>query len=83
MERIQGFIENKKYSPEKVSIIWHIQIDTFPTQKLEFIHLELTCPRPEQQKFFFWQMQKLRISISNTKSYMFENSTVFQFFYIF
>ena len=29
----------KKCRPEKVSIIWHLQIDTLPTQKLEFIKM--------------------------------------------
>jgi hypothetical protein len=57
-------IENKKCSPEKVSIICSLQIDTLPTQKLEFIHLELACPRPKQQMCFFWQMQTLRVPIS-------------------
>ena len=42
--RIQGCIENKKCSPEKVSITKYLQIDTLHTQKLEFIHLELACP---------------------------------------
>ena len=51
--RIQGFTENKKCSPEKVSIIMYLQIDTLHTQKLEFIHLELACSRPGQQKWFF------------------------------
>ena len=51
--RILGFTENKKCSPEKVSIIMYLQIDTLHTQKLEFIHLELACSRPGQQKWFF------------------------------
>ena len=78
--RIQRFIENKKCSPEKVSIIWYLQIDTLCKQKLKFIHLEL--PRPEQQKWVFWQMQKLRVSISKMKSNMWKNSTFFNFFSI-
>ena len=32
--RIQG--------PEKVNIVWYLQIYTLPTQKLKFIYLELT-----------------------------------------
>jgi hypothetical protein len=30
---------------------------------MKFIHHELTCPRPNQQKWVFWQMQKLRFLI--------------------
>ena len=33
-----NYIENKKCSPEKVSIV---QIDSLHTQKLEFVYLEL------------------------------------------
>ena len=51
--RIQGFTENKKCSPEKVSIIKYLQINTLHTQKLEFFCLELACPRLGQQKWFF------------------------------
>ena len=51
--RIQGFTENKKCSPEKISIIKYLQIDTLHTQKLEFFCLELACPRLGQQKWFF------------------------------
>jgi hypothetical protein len=41
-----------------VCIIWNIHIDTLPTQKLAFFHLEHACPRTEQQKLVFWQMKK-------------------------
>ena len=34
---------------------------------MEFIHHELTCPRPEQQKWVFWQMQKSRFLILEIK----------------
>ena len=70
--RIQGCIENKKCSPEKVSIIWFLQIDTLP---LEFIHLELAFPRPEQ----FWANAKIEdFNFKNKKSYV-KKSTVFNF----
>jgi hypothetical protein len=66
--RIQGFIGNKKFRPEKVSINWYLQIYTLPpTQKLEFILFELTCLRPKKQKWFNWKMQKLRFPISKMK----------------
>ena len=71
--RIQGFTENKKYSPDKVSIIWYLQIDTLPTQ-LEFIHLELACPTLKQQKCF---LASAKIEGSNFKN---EKSQVKKFF---
>ena len=40
---------------KKVFIIWHIQIDTLPTQKS--IHYELSCSRRDLAKVGFWQMQ--------------------------
>ena len=54
--RIQ-VIENKKCSPEKVRIIWHLQIDIVPTQKLDFIQRELSYekgywPSPYLQKAY-------------------------------
>ena len=65
--RIQRCIENKKCSPEKVSIFRKLQIDTLSTQNLELIYLELACSRTEHQKWVFWQMQKLRVPISKIK----------------
>jgi hypothetical protein len=50
---------------------------------LEFIHPELTCSRPDQAKVVFWQMQKLKLSISKIKSRMLKKSTLFNFLYIF
>ena len=61
---------DKKCSPEKVSIKKHLQIDTLPTQKMEFIH-------HEQQKWVFWQMQKSRFLILEIKSHISKNSTIF------
>ena len=60
-----------------------LQIDALPTQKMEFIHHELACSRSDQAKVFFWQMQKLKILISEIKSHMLIKSTVFNFLYIF
>jgi hypothetical protein len=77
VENSWGTYRIKKCSPEKVVIKTHLQIDTLPTQKLEFIYRELTYPRPEQQKWVFWQMQKLRFLILEIKSHMLKNSTVF------
>ena len=45
--------------------------------------MNLPCPRPEQQKWVFWQMQKLRFLVLEIKSHMLKNSTVFNFLYIF
>ena len=78
--KIQGGHINKKCSPEKVSIIRHLQIDTSYTQNLEFIHHELACSRSDQAKVVFWQMQKLKHSISKIKRCMLK---VFNFLYIF
>ena len=44
----------KKLFPEKVDIIWYLQIDT---QKLELIYHELSSSRLKRQRLFFWQMQ--------------------------
>ena len=44
----------KKLFPEKVDIIWYLQIDT---QKLEVIYHELSSSRLKRQWLFFWQMQ--------------------------
>lgn len=68
--RIQGFTENKKCSPEKISRIKYLQIDTLHIHKLEFINLELACPRPGQQKFF-WANAKIEGSnVKNQKSHV-------------
>ena len=45
--------------------------------------MNLPCPRPEQQKWVFWQMQKLKFLVLEIKSHMLKNSTVFNFLYIF
>ena len=50
---------------------------------MEFIHHELACSRSDQAKVVFWQMQKLKRSISKIKSCMLKKSTVFNFLYIF
>ena len=50
----------------------YLQIDTLHTQKLEFIHLELACPRPGQQK-----LANAKIEGSNVKN---EKSHVKKFF---
>jgi hypothetical protein len=42
---------------------------------LDFIHHELTCSRPDQAKVVFWQMQKMKISISRIKSQKLKFST--------
>ena len=47
---------------------------------MEFIHHELTSPRPEQQKWGFWQMQKLRFLILEIKKSHFEKFYSFQYF---
>jgi len=44
-------VENKKFSPVKVGNIWHLQIDTFQTQKVEVHDLN-------SKNRFFWQKQK-------------------------
>ena len=64
-------------------IRWGFRKPLLPTQKLEFIHPELTCSRTDQAKVVFWQMQKLKLSISKIKSCMLKKSTVFNFLYIF
>ena len=81
--KFKGVIWNKKCSPEKVSINWHLQIDTFYTQNFEFFYHELTCSRPDQAKVVFWQMQKFKISNSKIKSHMLIKSTVLNFLNIF
>ena len=55
--RTQGGHRKEKRSPEKVSCNWHLQIDTFLSQKLELNYLELSCSRLDRQKLVFWQMQ--------------------------
>ena len=81
--KFMGVLWNKKCDSEKVSIIWHLQMDTLHAQNLEFIHHELACSRSDQAKVVFWQMQKLKHSISKIKSCMLKKSTVFNFLYIF
>ena len=62
----KGSYKTKECSPEKVCIIWNLQIDTLPTQKLEFICLELISLNfTEHQNWVFWQMQKLRVKNFN------------------
>jgi hypothetical protein len=79
VENSRGSYKIKKCSPEKVSIKRHLQIDTLYTQNLEFIHHELACSRSDQEKKVFWQMQKLKLSISKIKSCMLKKSTIFNF----
>jgi hypothetical protein len=55
--KFKGVIENKQCSPEKVSIICYLQIDTLPTQKLMQNYHELSCSILERQKLVFCQMQ--------------------------
>mgnify|MGYP000167698269 CR=1 FL=1 len=73
----------KKCSPEKVSLIKCLRIDTLYTQNLDFITHELTCSRYDLAKVDFWQIQKLKISLSRKKSHMLIKSTVFNFLHIF
>ena len=83
VENSWGSYEIKKCDSKKVSFIWHLQMDTLHAQNLEFIHHELACSRSDQAKVVFWQMQKLKLSISKIKSCMLKKSTVFNFLYIF
>jgi hypothetical protein len=57
--KIHGGIQNKKCSPEKVSITMHLQINSLYTQNLEYIHHELTCSRSDQAKVAFWADAKI------------------------
>ena len=81
--KIQGGHKMKKCSPEKVSLIKCLWIDTLYTQNLDFITHELTCSRYDLAKVDFWQIQKLKISLSRKKSHMLIKSTVFNFLHIF
>ena len=81
--KIQGGHKMKKCSPEKVSLIKCLRIDTLYTQNLDFITHELTCSRYDLAKVDFWQIQKLKISLSRKKSHMLIKSTVFNFLHIF
>ena len=79
----QGGHKMKKCSPEKVSLIKCLRIDTLYTQNLDFITHELACSRYDLAKVDFWQIQKLKISLSRKKSHMLIKSTVFNFLHIF
>ena len=65
--KIQGGHKMKKCSPEKVSLIKCLRIDTLYTQNLDFITHELTCSRYDLAKVDFWQIQKLKISLLRKK----------------
>ena len=80
VENAWGTYKIKNVAQKKLAIL---QIDALPTQKMEFIHHELACSRSDQAKVVFWQMQKLKLSISKIKSCMLKKSTVFNFLYIF
>ena len=69
--KFTGVIWNKRCSPEKVSIIWHLQIDTLYTKNLDFIHHELTCSRPDQAKVGFCANAKIEdFNFKNEKSHV-------------
>ena len=77
---IQGGHRMKKCSPEKVSLIKCLRIDTLYTQNLDFITHELTCSRYDLAKVDFWQIQKLKISISKIKKSHVDKIYSFQLF---
>ena len=76
LTRIQGgHINMKIFSPEKVSIIWQLQIDTFLTYTKIGIHPSWS----EKQKLYFSQIVKNYNFNFNKKSHILQNSTVFNF----
>ena len=78
--KIQGGHKMKKCSPEKVSLIKCLRIDTLYTQNLDFITHELTCSRYDLAKVDFWQIQKLKISLLRKKKSHADKIYSFQLF---
>ena len=79
-----GTYEIKNVAQKKLVLISAFRLIPYTyTQNLEFIHHELACSRSDQAIVVFWQMQKLKLSISKIKSCMLKKSTVFNFLYIF
>ena len=72
-----GTYEIKNVAQKKLALKGTFRLIPYQHKKMDFIHHELTSSRPEQQKWGFWQMQKLRFLILEIKSHMLKNSTVF------
>ena len=77
VENAWGTYKIKNVAQKKLAIKGTFRLIPYLHKKLSLSTMNWPCPRPEQQKWVFWQMQKSRFLILEIKSHMLKNSTVF------